>query len=88
MPNGKIASKNHASNDTQGYRHEGWRYEEDGYCDRLEMGDSQTNGQGAYGFVAQPSPRSNQRLLVANREEQEVPDPRRERWCVVLSASE
>lgn len=38
--NGRIASKHHASNDSEGYRYQGWSYEEDGNCHRLEMGDS------------------------------------------------
>ena len=38
--------KYHAPNDPQRYRHEGWRYEEDGHCDGFKMGSSQADGQG------------------------------------------
>jgi len=54
VSNRKIASKKHASNDSQGHRHQGWSYEEDGHRDSLEMGDSQTDGQGTWVFVCWP----------------------------------
>ena len=77
VSNGKTASEKHASNDSQGHRHQGWRYEEDGHRDRLKMGDSQTDGQGTWVFVCQPPPRFLPKVTgTASREEQEVLDPR------------
>jgi hypothetical protein len=48
VSNGKIASERNASNDSQGYRYQGWCHEENGNCDRLEVGNTQTDGQGEY----------------------------------------
>jgi len=38
--NGKIAPKHYASDESEGYCYQGWRYEEDSHCDCLKMGHS------------------------------------------------